>query len=142
MYLLCQGKKQTIHRYAYSGLAVFDITRKQFRTLIPSQNNPTSQAGNIVNEIQPYKDKLIILTQAGVYLFNPEQETFSPLTHNEDINKLLFRPYQFETFLIDSKERLWLADSKGGLLCIHMTDNSSIAIIPMRKTLLPSANSG
>lgn len=106
------------------GLAVFDITRKQFRTLIPSQNNPTSQAGNIVNEIQPYKDKLIILTQAGVYLFNPEQETFSPLTHNEDINKLLFRPYQFETFLIDSKERLWLADSKGGLLCIHMTDNS------------------
>lgn len=54
------------------GLAVFDITRKQFRTLIPS-NNLTSQAGNIVNEIQPYKDKLIILTQAGVYLSIPSK---------------------------------------------------------------------
>ena len=53
------------------GLAVFDITRKQFRTLIPSQNNPTSQAGYIVNEIQPNKDKHIILTHAGVNLFNP-----------------------------------------------------------------------
>lgn len=107
------------------GLDVFDIKKEKFRTLEPFTEEPSIRtAGNIINQIQPYGDKFAVLTQAGLYLLDPITETFSPISSNTKIKSLLTRMFKHQTFLIDSKQRLWLSLSKGGLVTIDLKNDT------------------
>lgn len=55
-----------------------------------------------------------------VLFLNLSTEKFSPLSADTAIQKLLRREYAFETFLIDSKQRMWLSLSAGGVLCVDL----------------------
>ena len=82
--------------------------------------DPTSLPHEIVNDIQEYKDGLALLTQGGVAFMDPVTEKFSPLSNDVNVRKLLNKRYAFETFLIDSRQRMWLASVNGGVICVDL----------------------
>lgn len=102
------------------GLSIFDIRRNTFHAA--DKNTPEFKllAKNIVNEIQKYKDHLAILTQGGLYLLDLQTNTFSPFSDQPQVKELIEKQFTYETFLIDSHNRLWLALSAGGLVCIDL----------------------
>lgn len=104
----------------FGGLYVFDLTSNKGHTLRHINGDPTSLPHDIVNDIQPYKDGYAVLTQGGVARLDPLTEKFSPLTEDAQANKLLKRWFAYETFLIDSRQRIWLAEVGGGVICIHL----------------------
>ena len=73
-----------------------------------------------MNDIQEYKDGLALLTQGGVAFMDPVTEKFSPLSNDVNVRKLLNKRYAFETFLIDSRQRMWLASVNGGVICVDL----------------------
>ncbi|MCS2947720.1 ATP-binding protein [Bacteroides sp. BFG-638] len=73
-----------------------------------------------MNDIQEYKGGLALLTQGGPIFMDPMTEKFSPLSEDTTIQKLVSREYAYETFLIDSRHRMWLASASGGVICVHL----------------------
>lgn len=102
------------------GLSILDLRRQTFRTLNGRIGNAQLLAGNIVNEIQPYDDGIAILTQGGLFFMDLQTETITSLSARPEISKVLESTYTYETFFIDSRRRLWLALSSGGLTCIDL----------------------
>ncbi len=102
------------------GLFVLDLKTNKGHTLRNIKGVPTSLPHNIVNDIQVYKNGLALLTQGGPVFMNLENEQFSPLSDNANIQKLVNKEFVYETFLIDSQQRLWLALCKGGVICIDL----------------------
>lgn len=76
-----------------------------------------------MNDIQEYKDGIAMLTQGGPVFFDPVTEKFSPLTDDPSVRKLISREYAFETFLIDSRHRMWLAVGGGGIVCVNLSSS-------------------
>lgn len=102
------------------GLCIFDIKKQTFRTLRQQQEDPLSLPNDIVSHIQWYNGQLWVLTQRGMALMDFETETFTPLTALSG-GKSLSEDGTYETFLADSRQRLWLAKSEGGIRCINLT---------------------
>ncbi len=102
------------------GLYVFDPKTGKGHTLYCEAVNPASLSHTIVNEIQEYRNGLALLTQAGPVYLDPETERFSPLSQDARIQELLRKEYAYETFFIDSRQRMWLALGMGGMVCIHL----------------------
>ena len=48
------------------GLTIFDTRRKTAHTLKNSPDKANSLPSNVINDLQPYKGKLILSTQAGI----------------------------------------------------------------------------
>lgn len=104
----------------FGGLFIFDLKSNKGHTLRHIKGDTTSLPHDIVNDIQPYKEGYAVLTQGGVAYLNPSTEKFSPLTSNGQVRYLLNRRFAYETFLIDSRQRMWLAEAGGGVICIHL----------------------
>lgn len=120
----------------FGGLFVLDLKSNKGRSFHHKKGDSTSLPHEIVNDIQEYKDGLALLTQGGPVFMNLETEKFSPLTTDTTVQNLINSKYAFETFLIDSHDRMWLASANGGVICVHLpsskvtrymadTDNSS-----------------
>lgn len=75
------------------GLNIFDIKSQTVKVLKNNPGDPASLPNDIVNDIQFYKDKLIVLTQAGVCSMDLKSETFSSLSTNEIINRAVERKF-------------------------------------------------
>ena len=80
MYLAAQRNRAIVYRYAYRGLTIFDTRKKTAHTLKNSPDKANSLPSNVINDLQPYKGKLVLSTQAGIVAMNPETETFEPLS--------------------------------------------------------------
>ena len=102
------------------GRFVLDLKSNKGHTLHNIVGDPTSLPHEIVNDIQEYKDGLALLTQGGVAFMDPVTEKFSPLSNDVNVRKLLNKRYAFETFLIDSRQRMWLASVNGGVICVDL----------------------
>ena len=105
------------------GLFVLDLKSNKGHTLHHVDGDPTSLPHEIVNDIQQYKDGIAMLTQGGPVFFDPVTEKFSPLTDDPSVQKLISREYAFETFLIDSRHRMWLAVGGGGIVCVNLSSS-------------------
>ena len=101
------------------GLFVLDLKSNKGNTT----GDPASLPHEIVNDIQEYKDGIAMLTQGGPVFFDPVTEKFSPLTDDPSVQKLISREYAFETFLIDSRHRMWLAVGGGGIVCVNLSSS-------------------
>ena len=102
------------------GLFILDIASNKGHTLHHIKDDSTSLPHEIVNDIQGYKNGIALLTQGGPVFMDPVTEKFSPLSDDTNIRKLLNRKYAFETFLIDSQQRMWLALANGGVICVDL----------------------
>ena len=105
------------------GLFVLDLKSNKGHTLHHVTGDPASLPHEIVNDIQEYKDGIAMLTQGGPVFFDPVTEKFSPLTDDPSVQKLISREYAFETFLIDSRQRMWLAVGGGGIVCVNLSSS-------------------
>ena len=54
------------------GLNKLDIRTGTFTHYLMEEGNPETLPSNIVRDIAPYQDQLIVATQNGVCLFNPQ----------------------------------------------------------------------
>lgn len=102
------------------GLSIYDISKNKFRNLKHDPSNNLSLPNDIVNEMQYYKGDLIVLTQRGVSRMDLNTENFYPILDDKKAVDILSRQYMYETFYIDSQDRLWLALSRGGVICIDL----------------------
>lgn len=102
------------------GMSVFDLKKRVFRTLCYQKGVSSSLSNNIVNEVQPYMGKLLTLTQGGMALMDFDTETFEPLTDRAEVVRLFSPDTTYETFRVDSHQRLWLAKTDGGIICVDM----------------------
>lgn len=105
----------------FGGLFVLDINSNKGHTLHHVKGDPTSLPHEIVNDVQEYKNGLALLTQGGPIFMDPVTEKFSPLSNDTTIQKLVSKEYAFETFLIDSRQRMWLASANGGVICVDLS---------------------
>lgn len=105
----------------FGGLYIFDTRTKRGHSLHHQQGNPNSLPHDIVNSIQPYREGLLLLTQGGVVYMDKKTEKFSEISQDPPINQLVKKSFTYETFLLDSHNRLWLGLSRGGVICIDLT---------------------
>ena len=103
------------------GLYILDTRTGEGHTLRHIRGDASSLPHNIVNEIQPYRKGLLVLTQGGLVYMDTETEKFSKVSMNPDVNKILDRRFAYETFLLDSRNRLWLGQTKGGVTCVDLS---------------------
>ena len=105
------------------GMYILDLKTLKGHRLTHKTYDIQSLPYDIVNEIQEYKDGLIVLTQGGVSFMDTHSERFLPLSNVPQINIALKQKFAYETFLIDSRERLWLGHVKGGVTSIDLKNN-------------------
>ncbi len=105
------------------GLFVLDLKSDRGHTLHHVAGDSASLPHEIVNDIQRYKNGLAVLTQGGAMFMDPATEKFSPLSDNPDVRRLLSKRYAYETFLIDSRQRVWLGLAEGGVICVDLTSS-------------------
>lgn len=88
------------------GLNKLDLRTNRFTVYRMKANDPHSLPSDIVRDIVPYKDKLIIGTQDGVCLFNPEngdcQQLFKDTKEGKEIKMIA-------SLCFDSEGTLWMA---------------------------------
>lgn len=118
-----QGERLYIGTHT-GGLSVYDIPANKFRTLKHNPSDIFSLPNDIVNEMQYYKGNLIILTQRGISKMDLSTEKFYPILENKNAEDILSRQYMYETFYIDSQDKLWLALSRGGLIRVDLKTNN------------------
>lgn len=102
------------------GLFVLDLKSNNGHVLHHTEGDSGSLPHEIVNDIQKYKNGVAVLTQRGPVYMDLQTERFSSLIDNDSLCKQLSREYMFETFLIDSRQRMWLSMTQGGLLCVDL----------------------
>lgn len=93
------------------GLSVFDLKSgklKRFPDIRPERNQ-----SNIVREIIPYKDRYLIATYNGLYLFDESEETFTLFSPELDEYLTYFIDID-----IDQNDNLWIASR--GLYRYHI----------------------
>lgn len=94
------------------GLNKFNLKTGSFTNYLHDNDNPQSIPSNIVSDIIPYKDKLLLATGNGVGVFDMEKGTCSPLIKNP-AEKNLTGPST--ELLIDHKGMLWIVNNWHGV---------------------------
>lgn len=112
------------------GLSVFDLRSGRFHTLRHRKGDAGSLPNDIVNEIQPYGGRLLVLTLGGMASMDFDTETFAPIGASIQSPTPLPANAVYETFLADSHRRLWLAKSEGGIVCADLVTGKVKEYVP------------
>ena len=94
------------------GLDRISLAGKTSRTYRHNPANPKSLPSDIVRDIKPYGRHLIVATQEGVAMMDPETDTFTPLLASEKLRNV-------QGLCIDKRGRLWVATESRGVYCYH-----------------------
>lgn len=94
------------------GLNKLDMRTNRFTVYRMKAGDPTSLPSDIVRDIIPYQDKLVIATQNGVCLFNPStgicQQLFKETKAGREIGMVA-------SLFFDKEETLWIAATGEGV---------------------------
>lgn len=103
------------------GLNRLDIRTGRFTHYRMTEGNPETLPSDIIRDIIPYQDKLIVATQNGVCLFDPVtgkcQQMFKD---NKDGKKIKM----VADILISKDGSLWIAATGEGLFCYRFDTNT------------------
>ncbi len=120
MYLAAQRNRAIVYRYAYRGATQSLILKsKQHIHSKITPTKPTLYPAIVINDLQPYKGKLVLSTRAGIIAMNPETETFEPLSPCPT-SESLQENYIYVTFHIDRNDNIWLANGNGGITRVNL----------------------
>jgi Signal transduction histidine kinase len=102
------------------GLNKLDIKKNTFTQYRSNANDPTSLPSDIVKDIIPYRNELVIGTHNGVCLFNPQngkaRKLFTNINEGKNI-KLV------SDLFIDHTETLWIAVPGEGVFSYNFKTN-------------------
>jgi signal transduction histidine kinase/ligand-binding sensor domain-containing protein/CheY-like chemotaxis protein len=93
------------------GLSIYDIQQKQFKTISSATNS--FMPNNVIEAIQPYHGRLIVLTQKGFVSLDMQTESLDFFINDEKLRESI--GIRLTTFYIDSRDNLWMALTDGGL---------------------------
>lgn len=92
------------------GLDRIELSSGKSRSYRHEAGNPKSLPSDIVRDIKPHGRQLVIATQEGVVMMDPEKETFTPLLAKEKLRIV-------QGLCIDRHGRLWIATESRGVYC-------------------------
>ncbi len=92
------------------GLNKMDLKTKRFTRYKSKEGDKNSLPSNIIRDIVPYKDQLLIATNIGVCLFHPESEKVERL-FQEEPDKITYAGGLF----IDHRKTLWIYGGGDGI---------------------------
>jgi len=98
------------------GLSYYDLKTKKVHPVQDGSLKIIFQ--RIIEDIIPYKDELILLTQDGLFRLNRKTLEISPLFEEEELQKKCSGIIR--TIHVDEKERLWISSFEHGLLTIDL----------------------
>lgn len=96
------------------GFNKLDLKNNRFTHYKKKDGDKSSIASDVVMDIVPYGNNLLLATHNGVIVFNPESEKFHPLF----LNKEYFQRTQYtQGLLIDNHSNLWIVNAHNGISC-------------------------
>lgn len=95
------------------GLDRIDLTTRRSRFYRHRASEPGSLPSDIVRDIRQYGRLLIIATQGGVVMMDPETDRFTPLLSREHLKTV-------QSLCIDRQQRLWIATEANGVYCYDL----------------------
>lgn len=104
------------------GLNKLDLTTGTFTHYFHDPKNPNSLPSNIVSDIIPYKDKLLLATNNGISIFDINRNSFQPLLKKPEDYHLTVSSIEL---LIDRDETLWIVNNRNGV-CSYRFDNKQL----------------
>lgn len=103
------------------GLNKFDIGTERFTHYDAISDNKESMLSNIIRDIVPYNDQLILATPQGVYLFSP-QTGKSKKMFDEEIGTIT----TVSNLFIDHRNILWLCGTENGTYAYNLNTQKLI----------------
>lgn len=101
------------------GLMSYDQQTRKLYPIKSSLLQSTEQ--QIIQELVPYKQYLILLTQQGIYKADRNTLQVSYLFDSVDIRNLCTD--MIRTIYIDQQDRLWVSSVRNGLFSVHLPTN-------------------
>ena len=102
------------------GLNKLDIRTERFTHYLMEAGNPETLPSNIVRDIAPYGDQLIIATQNGVCLFNPADGKCRQLFKDTKEGRKITMVADVE---VDNSGTLWIAATGEGIFSYRFDTN-------------------
>lgn len=93
------------------GLNKFDIKKQRFTHYSTNKEEKMSHNSDIICDIVLYENNLLLATHDGIYQFDIEKETFSPMLKNIQADANVDLALDLH---IDHNNRLWIAGAKEG----------------------------
>lgn len=87
----------------------------------------------IVTDLIPWQDNLIVITQAGLFLLDLETQQLSPLFSDSEVHDQIAATIR--AGYLDNDNRLWLAPANKEVTCIRM-DTRAVEKIPSVKGMI------
>ena len=102
------------------GLNKLDIRTGTFTHYLMEEGNPETLPSNIVRDIAPYQDQLIVATQNGVCLFNPQTGKCQQLFKDSKEGRKIAMVADVE---VDNNGTLWIAATGEGIFSYRFDTN-------------------
>lgn len=96
------------------GLNRLDVRSGHFTVYRSIAGDQTTLPSDIIRDIVPWKEQLVIATQNGVCLFDPGTGKCKQLFRNNSVGRLI---QMVSDLHIDHKGRLWIAATGEGIFC-------------------------
>lgn len=106
------------------GLNKLDLKTGRFTGYKHRKGDKTSIPSNLIEDILPYQGQLILATNNGIGLFNPETETCKPLFQDE---VALTNTSSTLGLTLDHEGTLWIANNNNGA-CAYCFDTEKMTI--------------
>lgn len=103
------------------GLNKLDMRTGKFTNYRAVPNDPNSLPSDIIRDIVPYKGQLVIATQDGLCLFNPQNGKSQQLLKNLKEGKEI---KMVSSLCFDRKGTLWIAATGKGVFAYRFENNS------------------
>ena len=99
------------------GLNKLDLKNNRFTRYMNQPDDNSSMPSNIVMDIIPYEDNLLLSTYNGITVFDPKSEKCHPLFENKEyFQKTMYS----KSILIDHLENLWIVNVNNGISCYNL----------------------
>jgi signal transduction histidine kinase/DNA-binding response OmpR family regulator/ligand-binding sensor domain-containing protein len=109
------------------GLSIYDMRTGRFKEISTRTNSIIPN--DVIEDIVPYDNQLLILTQKGLVKMDMDTELVSPFFTDKELLKTDGKA--FVTLLVDNKKQLWLSQNDGGVKAYNLRTGEM-------KTYLPS----
>lgn len=103
------------------GLNKLDMRTGLFTCYKSEENDPHTLPSDIIRDIEPYKGKLLIATQNGVCLFDPQTGLCHQMFKDSEQGQ---RIKMVADLLIDREGTLWIAATGEGVFTYHFDTNT------------------
>lgn len=109
------------------GLNKLDLTTNRFTRYICKEEGPFSYKSNIVCDIVPYEDDLLLATHDGVYRFKPTDGTFHPMFKDTEKGDKIGLALDLQ---IDRQGLLWIAGTDKGVYVYDFVKEELCSYLP------------